>query len=311
MDSDRRAVRRRVFDRPLLDRRRRRAAREARPGADFLLRRAAEDLSERLAAVTRTFDAAVDLGTASPLLADLLKSGGQISRLWRLDTLPDFGADVLSDPEALPLAAESLDLIVSALALHFVDDLPGLLVQVRRALRPDGLFLATLLGTDTLDELRVSMATAEAEIRGGAAPRVAPFAGLRDLAGLLQRAGFALPVVDRDRIVVRYDSMGALLRDLRAMGATSVLVDRDRRPLTRAILRRAGEIYGERFSDPDGRFRATFTLISLSGWCPHESQQRPLQPGSGRRRLADALGATEHSAGEPARPAARKGSGSG
>ncbi len=205
---------------------------------------------------------------------------------------------VVGDEERLPFRPESLDLVVSALGLHFANDLPGTLVQTRRALKPDGLFLATLLGGDTLVELREAFATAEAERTGGASPRVAPFAELRPLGGLLQRAGFALPVIDQDRLTVRYATMFDLMRDLRAMGATNALVERSRRPLGRAVMLRAAEVYAERFADPDGRLRATFDLVWLSGWAPDESQQKPLRPGSARTRLADALGVREMPAGE-------------
>jgi SAM-dependent methyltransferase len=205
---------------------------------------------------------------------------------------------VAADEEVLPLADASLDLAVSALALQWVNDLPGTLAQIRRALRPDGLFLAALLGGDTLTELRQSFAAAEAEIEGGVSPRVAPFADMRDVGALLQRAGFALPVADVDRLIVRYDTPFGLMQDLRGMGATNVLLERRRTPLKRATLQRMVQIYAERFSDPDGRLRATFDIVWLSGWAPHESQQQPLRPGSARTRLADALKTTEFPAGE-------------
>jgi len=212
------------------------------------------------------------------------------------------GACVACDEEALPFAAASLDLVVSCLALHWVNDLPGALVQIRRALKPDGLLLAALVGGDTLFELRECLAAAEAELEGGASPRVAPFADVQALGALLQRAGFALPVADLDRHVVRYAHMLELLRDLRRMGATNVLLERRRAPLRRATLARAAARYAERFADADGRIRATFEVISISGWAPHESQQKPLRPGAARVRLADALGAAEQSAGDKANP---------
>ena len=190
--------------------------------------------------------------------------------------------------------------MVSALALQFVNDLPGTLVQIRRVLKPDGLFLAALIGGETLTELRQSFAAAESEVEGGVSPRVAPFADLRDLGALLQRAGFALPVTDIDRVSVRYDSVFALMHDLRRMGATNTLIDRRRVPLRRATLMRMAEIYSERFSDADGRLRATFEIVWLSGWAPHSSQQQPLRPGSAKARLADALGTREISTGEKA-----------
>ena len=210
------------------------------------------------------------------------------------------------DEEALPFADGSLDLVVSALALQFVNDLPGTLIQIRRALKADGLLLAALIGGDSLTELRQAFAAAESEIEGGVSPRVAPFADVRELGALLQRAGFALPVVDSDRLTVRYNSVFALMRDLRRMGATNALNERRRSPLRRATLQRMADIYAERFADPDGRLRATFEVAWLSGWAPHERQQKPLKPGSAARRLADALGAQEIPAGEkaggPAKP---------
>ena len=199
----------------------------------------------------------------------------------------------VASPEALPFRAGSLDLVLSALGLQFVDDLPGAFVQIRRALKPDGLFLAAMLGGDTLTELRQAFAEAEAEVEGGLSPRVAPFADLRDIGGLLQRAGFALPVTDSDIVRVRYANAFALMQDLRRMGLTNALHDRRRTPLRRATLMRTAEIYAERFGDPDGRVPATFEIVWLSGWTPHESQQKPLRPGSARTRLADALGVKE------------------
>ena len=222
----------------------------------------------------------------------------------RTETLPSGRVPaslfVVADEEALPFGDAVFDLVVSALALQFVNDLPGTLVQIRRALKPDGLFLAALIGGETLTELRQSFAAAESEVEAGVSPRVAPFADLRDLGALLQRAGFALPVTDVDRITVRYDTVFALMHDLRRMGATNALIDRRRVPLRRATLMRMAEIYGERFSDDDGRIRATFEIIWLSGWAPHPSQQQPLRPGSAKTRLADALGTREIPTGEKA-----------
>jgi SAM-dependent methyltransferase len=205
---------------------------------------------------------------------------------------------VIADEERLPFRDASLDLVVSGLALQFVNDLPGALLQIRRALKPDGLFLAALVGGDTLTELRQAFAAAEAEVEGGVSPRVAPFADVRTMGALLQRAGFALPVTDVDRVVVRYDSPLRLMHDLRRMGATNVLTERRRGGLRRQTLSRLIEVYAERFADPDGRLRASFEIIWLSGWAPHESQQQPLRPGSARTRLADALRTREVSAGE-------------
>jgi len=205
---------------------------------------------------------------------------------------------VAADDETLPFRDGSLDLLVSALSLQFVNDLPGTLIQIRRALKPDGLFLAALLGGETLTELRQSFAEAEAETEGGISPRVAPFPDLRDVGALLQRAGFALPVTDVERVTVRYGTVFSLMQDLRRMGATNPLVERQRTPLKRRTLMRLVEIYDQRFTDPDGRLRATFEIIWLSGWAPDASQQKPLQPGSAKMRLADALGTKELPAGE-------------
>jgi len=297
-----------IFDRMLLRARRRRAA--ALGPANFLIERVADDLGERLATVLRRFDLAVDLGSPGDAVRRVLAASGNVGTIIAADALaqlPDGSSGaaavplmVAADEEALPFRDGSLDLVVSALALQFVNDLPGTLVQIRRALRPDGLFIAALAGGDTLTELRQSFAAAEAEIEDGVSPRVAPFADLRDLGALLQRAGFALPVTDVDRLTVRYASPLALMHDLRRMGAANALSERSRRPLRRATLARLLEIYGERFADSDGRIRATFDIVWLSGWAPHESQQRPLKPGSARTRLADALGTREVSAGEKA-----------
>jgi SAM-dependent methyltransferase len=290
----------RVFDRSLLRRRRRRA--RALGPATFLIDRVADDLADRLAVVLRRFALVVDLGTPTGALRRALAP--------RVDTLIAVDADLLAlggesgpklvaDEEALPFADASLDLVVSALALQTVNDLPGALVQVRRALRPDGLFLAAMVGGDTLTELRASFAAAEAEIEGGVSPRVEPFVDAREAGTLLQRAGFALPVTDVDRITVRYASPFDLMRDLRRMGATNVLTERRRAPLRRATLLRMAEVYAARFADADGRVRASFDVVWLSGWAPHASQQQPLKPGSAQTRLADALGTHEFSAGEP------------
>jgi SAM-dependent methyltransferase len=206
----------------------------------------------------------------------------------------------LIDPEHLPFAASSFDLIVSPLALHWINDLPGALIQLRLALKPDGLLLASLFGGETLSELRLTLIEAESEITGGAGPRVSPFADLQDVAGLLQRAGFALPAADRDVVTVRYGEPMRLLADLRAMGETSALRERSPRGLSRRILTRAFEIYRARYADADGRVRATFEILTATGWAPHESQQKPLKPGSASTRLADALKTKEQSAGEKA-----------
>jgi len=290
-----------IFDRALLRRRRRRAA--ALGLATFLLDRVAEDMADRLAAVLRRFDLAVDLGTPGAAVRAALASLGSVGTIIAADVdgnpaHPE--AFVIADEEALPFGDATLDLVVSALALQFVNDLPGVLIQIRRALKPDGLFLAALMGGETLTELRQSFAAAESEVEGGISPRVAPFADLRELGTLLQRAGFALPVTDVDRLTVRYDTVFGLMHDLRRMGATNAMLARRRTPLKRATLLRMAEIYASRFADNDGRLRATFEIVWLSGWAPHPDQQKPLKPGSAKARLADALGAREISAGEKA-----------
>jgi SAM-dependent methyltransferase len=286
-----------LFDRALLHARRLRAA--ALGPATFLIDRVAADFADRLGAVLRQFEHAADLGSPTDAMRRVLAASGKAGTIAAVDPLAG-GAAVETGEEALPFAEGSLDLVVSALVLQFVNDLPGMLIQIRRALRPDGLFLAALVGGDTLTELRQAFAAAEAEIEGGVSPRVAPFIDVRDAGTLLQRAGFALPVTDVDRLTVRYASPIALMHDLRRMGATNALVERRRRPLRRATLVRMAEAYGERFSDANGRIRATFDIVWLSGWAPHQSQQQPLRPGSARSRLADALGTIEMPAGDKA-----------
>jgi SAM-dependent methyltransferase len=263
-----------LFDRALLWARQRRALKLG--AATFLLDRVIEDMVDRLAAVKREFAQAADIWTPGEGLA----------------LHPRFNAFACIAPapqETLPLRPESIDLAVSALAFQSVNDLPGVLAQIRRALKPDGLLLAAMVGGDTLTELRQSFAAAEAECEGGVSPRVAPFADLRDVGSLLQRAGLALPVIDVDRVVVRYDNAFALMADLRRMGATNILVERRRTPTRRATMLRMAEIYAERFADTDGRIRATFDVIWLSGWAPHQSQQQPLKPGSARASLEAAV----------------------
>jgi SAM-dependent methyltransferase len=265
-----------LFDRALLRARQDRARRDG-PVA-FLFERVAEDMEERLAAVTRPFSDAAEIWTP-----------GELLRKPVVDRFKSITRMEVSETEALPLAPESLDLAVSALAFQFVNDLPGVLAQIRRALRPDGLLLAAMIGGDTLTELRQAFAQAEAECEGGVSPRVAPFADLRDIGVLLQRAGFALPVTDVDRVVVRYAHAFALMADLRKMGATNIMIERRRTPTRRATLLRMAEIYATRFADPDGRLRATFDVIWLSGWAPHESQPKPLRPGSAKASLEAAV----------------------
>lgn len=282
-----------IFDRALL---RKRLERAWRIGfADFLLARVAEDLVERASLVQRDFAAILDLGAPGPHLTRALRRARPQAEVAHLAPVAAAQAEAparVEDIESAALAEGSHDLIVSALALQHVDDLPGLLARARRALRPDGLFLAAMVGGRSLAELRACLAQAEEETRGGASPRVAPFVDLRDLGALAQRAGFALPVADVETLSVRYADMFGLMRDLRAMGATNALRLRGR-PLTRAILARAAELYARRHADADGRVRATFEIVWLSGWAPHESQQKPLRPGEGKTPLAAALAAAK------------------
>jgi SAM-dependent methyltransferase len=288
-----------IFDRPVMMARRDRAA-SALAAHAFLLDRVADDFAERIAIANRSFSAGLNVEAMD----------GSLSR--RLRTLPNVSAIVDAEPspalraccdgpgppldishDGLTVEACRFDLVVSGLTLHLVDDLPGALLQMRQALKPDGLLLAALLGGETLRELREAWLVAEAELTGGASPRVAPFADVRALGGLLQRAGFALPVVDSDTVTVTYADPLRLMAELKAMAASNMLVDRRRVPVTRRLLLRAAEVYAERFALPDGRVPATFEIVTLTGFVPHESQQKPLKPGSATTRLADALGVKE------------------
>jgi NADH dehydrogenase [ubiquinone] 1 alpha subcomplex assembly factor 5 len=291
------SVPRPLFDSALLaDRRDRAAARVCEH--DFLLRRVAGDFEERLAIVMRDFPLALDLGSHHGLLGQTLGASPNVGRLISFDPSPRMLAQVQRPRvqgrlDALPFAAASFDLVLSGLSLHLVDDLPGALIQIRHLLKPDGLLLAALLGGQTLKELREAWLVAEDELLGGASPRVAPFADVRDLGGLLQRAGFALPVVDSDIVAVTYVNPLALMKDIKGMGASNMLLDRRRVPVTRGLLMRATEIYVERFGLEGGRVPATFEILTLTAWAPHESQPKPLRPGSATSRLADALGVPE------------------
>ncbi len=290
----------RIFDRAAARLRRRRAARSAHQ-PDFLYARVAEDVAERVAVARRGFSRVLEIGARGDRLRARFPSDVGHDGWLRVSDAAQWG-DVVGEPELSPAAPQAFDLAVSVFGLHDVNDLPGALVQIRYALKPDGLFLAALPGPATLSELRRALVSAEAEIRGGAGPRVHPFIDVRDGGALLQRAGFALPVTDVDRVTVRYARPEALIDDLRAMGETNVLAARERRPLSPSVLARALEIYADREADSDGRVRATFEIVHLAGWAPHESQQKPLRPGSARMRLADALGVEERSTGESAGP---------
>jgi len=294
-----------LFDRSLIRHRNRRALRSGYAG--FLLERATEDLGERLSAVLRRFPLAVDIGTIRDDASRLLKSSGLVDDIVRLAPVAMASgaatersgiSEIVGDEETLPFSPEQFDLAVSLLALQGVNDLPGTLVQIRRLLKPDGLFIGCMLGGNTLIELRNVLMQAETEIEGGISPRVAPFADIRDVGALMQRAGFALPVIDTEPLCVRYDNLFGLLGDLRGMGMTNALIERKRTGLRRATLMRAAGLYAEQFSDPDGRIRASFDLIWLLGWAPHESQQKPLARGSARMDFVEALKITGDGNGE-------------
>ncbi len=293
-----------IFDRAALKRRRERAA--ANFGEyDFLLTRTMEEVTERLIHTNRDFPLALDLGSHDGALGRAAlppeKIGDIVSADLSLAMVKEApGARLVADEEFLPFAGETFDLVTSILSLHWVNDLPGALIQLRRALKPDGLFIGAFFGGETLTELRQSLADAEIEIEGGLSPRVSPFADLRDVGGLLQRAGFALPVVDSDRVTVRYDNALKLMADLRGMGETNALAERRRQPMKRRTLFRAAEIYAEKFGLPDGRIPATFEIVTATGWAPHENQQQPLRPGSATHSMAEALGSKEQTAGEKA-----------
>lgn len=284
-----------IFDQKLIrERRNHIAAQGDAELPDFLLSRVADDFADRLSIVRRDFAVAASVGAYHGLLAARLRQLPNIGEI--IDVEPSercvelsTAQKVAAKDDALPFAPQSLDLVVSGLSLHLINDIPGVLAQINRALKPDGLFLGALLGGETLRELRESWLLAEEELYGGASPRVAPFADVRELGSLLQRAGFALPVADSDPVRVTYGSPLALMRDLKAMAASNMLIERSRKPVSRRLLLRAAEVYQESFGLPDGRIPATFEIITLTGWVPHESQQKPLAPGSAKVRLSDVL----------------------
>ena len=282
----------RIFDRQLLRARKARAATGMERHV-FLLQHVAADLADRLSIMQRRFETALDLGAHGALLQDSVLRTGKVGRMLRAAIAPGLcgpadRASLVCDEEALPFAPQSLDLVVSALSLQFVNDLPGTLLQVRRALKPDGLFLAAMLGGGTLHELRSAFAAAEIETIGGISPRVAPFADVRDLGQLMQRAGFALPVADTEVLTATYPSPLALMCELKGMGASNIMCDRRKTPLRRATLAAVERHYRREFARGD-RIAATFEIVTLTGWAPHDSQQKPLRPGSARASLAEAV----------------------
>lgn len=293
-----------LFDRGLLRRRRSRFARELSQH-EFLLSRVATEIAERIEAILRDFPLALDLGAYDGVLGRTVGALPSVGKMIYAESAPALAAlcprpSVVCDEDLLPFKDASLNLVVSGLSLHRVNDLPGALIQIRHALRPDGLFIGAALGSRSLLELRHALIKAEAELEGGASPRVAPFADLREYGALLQRAGFALPVTDADLLTVIYPTPRDLMREIRAMGGGNVMAERRKEPLARGTLERAEEIYRTRHGTPEGRITASFEIVYLSGWVPHESQQKPLAPGSAAQRLADVLGTKERSAGDKA-----------
>jgi SAM-dependent methyltransferase len=296
---------REIFDLRAVRRHRARAA--LRNGDDFLFAEAEERLVERLDEVNRRFPVVLNLGARSGRLAGALRGRGGIAHVFAMDPSSEFlarqsGLRLAGELEALPFAPASFDLVIGALALHWINDLPGALLQLRHALRPDGLLLVSLLGGETLGELRRAFMEAELEAEGGVSPRVSPFAEIRDLGGLLQRAGFALPVADSDRITATYADPLALMRELRLMGESNAVRERRQSFSRRATLARAAARYQALFGQADGRVPATFEIVTLTAWAPHDSQPKPLRPGSAAARLAEALGTTEQPAGDRASP---------
>jgi len=282
-----------IFDTALIEHFRARAFHRKRGGEDFLLAALTADLSMRLATVQRHFASAFDLHSHTNLAADSLRASGKVGRIERVETNALFCDPLypchIRPREYLNLPRQSADLITSLASLHLTNDTPGTLVQIRQILKPDGLFLAVLAGAGTLRELRHSLIAAESELYGGISPRIAPFLDVRDAGALLQRAGFALPVSDSEALTVRYHHLFDLMRDLRAMGMQNALIGRSRRPVSRRFFARAAQIYADQFSDPDGRIRATFNFVWLSGWAPHPNQQKPAKRGSAMASLASAL----------------------
>lgn len=289
-----------IFDRALLQSRRLKAWQRHGKDADFLLSHVCQDMAERLSIVLREFPLVLEVGGHTGKLAQMISGRKGTTHIFRQEHSNAFlsGAGqsettailpLVADEEALPVAPQSMDLILSPLSLQWVNDLPGSLFQVRNSLKPDGLFLATLLGNESLKELRTAFLQAETELTDGVSPHIAPFPELKDMGSLLQRAGFSLPVVDQDIITVRYGSMFSLMEDLRKMGASNCLHDRSRTPMRRDVLMRAAEIYQSDFADSDGKIRASFQIVSISGWAPHESQQKPLKPGSAQTHFSKVL----------------------
>lgn len=288
----------RVFDRSQIARQRARNA--ASPAShNFLIDWTMNQLAERLTVVRRDFPVCIQIGARGMALpADAFGIKTQIVTDNALPLLRAKSNAVLCEEDFFPFGKNSFDLVVSSLNLHTVNDLPGALLQIRNSLKPNGLFVAGILGGETLYELRQCLSEAELEISGGITPRIAPFADKPQMGSLLQRAGFSLPVIDSDIVTVTYDSIFPLMRDLRLMGEGNAVAERQKSFTRRSLFLRAGELYAQKFADPDGRIRASFEVIFLLGWAPHESQQKPLRPGSAQTRLAEFLGTDEIGTGE-------------
>ncbi|MCI5060298.1 MAG: class I SAM-dependent methyltransferase [Alphaproteobacteria bacterium] len=280
-----------LFDRNLMAKRQTRFH-SHRYDVSFLLDFSEKEMRSRLELIKKKFPIALQIGGNTPLSDNILTSH-KIERFFTLNLTSSTNSSIVADEELFPFANKSLNLVLSHLQLHTINDVPGTLIQIKNSLAPNGLFMASLCGNDTLFELRDALAQAEMAIKGGLSPRIYPFADIRQIGALIQRAGFALPVIDIERVTVTYDHMLRLLKDLQHMGQSNALLQRPRSLLRRDIIERTQEIYLEKYSDPDGRLRASFDIIFMLGWAPHESQQQPLKPGSAKTRLADTLCAKE------------------
>lgn len=293
-----------LFDRRLLRERRARFAAEIED-REVLIGHVAGEIADRVAIMLRTFPRALDLGAYHGLLGRTIAELPSVGEMVYAESVLEYARRcpppaLVCDEDVLPFKDGAFNLVVSGLALHRVNDLPGSLIQIRRALAPDGLFMAAALGAAALGELRECLLEAEEEVEGGVSPRVAPFADVRAYGALLQRAGFALPVTDTEELEVVYSSPRALMHEIRALGGGNVLTARSRKPLSRRVLARAEDLYRSRYGTADGKIAATFQFVFMSGWAPDPSQQQPLKPGSARSRLADALNTTERPGGAKA-----------
>jgi malonyl-ACP O-methyltransferase BioC len=285
-----------VFNRRTIRKHRARAAANLEKH-DFLFKETSERLCDRLDDIKRTFPLALDLGCRTGQIARTIAGRGNIKKLMQCDLAPEMVARaetkgnprLVVDEEALPFKNSAFDLIISNLTLHWVNDLPGTLLQARRTLKPDGLFLASILGGETLKELRTAMAEAEISEEGGLSPRISPMANIQDLAQLLQRAGFALPVVDTETITVMYTDIMSLMLDIRSMGESNAVIENRKGLMKKSTMAAAALNYSRNFTDNNGKMPATFQILTMTGWAPDASQQKPLKPGSASYSLIDAL----------------------